>query len=73
LELAHAQQIFGAEYVPTLVTLRLPVRRPTSGTAILARFPETVPQRLVERELQVYEQYVANGAALHQLSRGGGV
>ena len=52
---------------------RLPATSPSSATDVLARFPETVPQCLVERELQVYEQYVANGAALGTLSLGGGI
>ncbi len=71
---AHAQQLFGAEYVQTLATIRRPSATPASSPAeVLARFPESVPQRLVERELQVYEQYVANGAALHRLSQAGGI
>lgn len=73
LELAHTQQTFGAEYVQALATTRLSLTPPPSATTLLARFPESVPQRLVERELQVYEQYVANGAALNNLSVGGGV
>jgi hypothetical protein len=74
LELAHAQQTFGAEYVQTLATRsRPPAMLPSTPTEGLARYPQTVPQRLVERELQVYEQYVANGAALSRLSQGGGV
>jgi len=73
LALAHAQQTFGAEYVQTLATKRQPLDMlPSTPAEVLARFPETVPQRLVERELQVYEQYVANGAALRRLSQAGG-
>lgn len=72
LELAREQQTFGAEYVQALVTKRrsslLPVASPSD---VLARFGETVPQHLVERDLQLYEQYVANRAALGRLSVGG--
>jgi transposase len=74
LELAHAQQTFGAEYVQAIATRPRPSAMLASTPAeVLARFPESVPQRLLERELQVYEQYVANGAALSCLSLGGGI
>src|SRR6476661_2922913 len=53
LELAHTQQTFGAEYVQARATTRLSLTPPPSATNLLARFPESVPQRLVERELQV--------------------
>jgi hypothetical protein len=74
LALAHAQQTFGAEYVQTLATRpRPPATLPSTPAEVLARFPESVPQGLLERELQLYEQYVANGAALSRLSQSGGV
>jgi len=73
VELAYEQQTFGAEYVQTLVTKqRISTTSLANPSEVLARFPETAPQRLVERDLQVYEQYVANGAALGSLSGGGG-
>lgn len=73
VELAYEQQTFGAEYVQTLVTKRrISTTSLANPSEVLARFPETAPQRLVERDLQVYEQYVANGAALGSLSDGGG-
>jgi hypothetical protein len=74
LALAHAQQTFGAEYVQAVATKpRPPALLPSSPPDVLARFSATMPQRLVERELQVYEQYVANGAALSRLSQAGGI
>jgi hypothetical protein len=74
LEVAHEQQTFGVEYVQAIATRRRPAPSPASTPAeVLARFPETASQRLVERELQVYEQYVANAAALSGLSLAGAI
>jgi transposase len=74
LELASAQQTFGAEYVQAIATRQQPPRPATlTPVELLARFPEPVPQRLLERDLQVYEQYVANQPVASSLSAGGGV
>ena len=73
LALAHEQQSFGAEYVQALATMRRALPPPPSAIDVRAHLAALAPQHLVERELQVYEQYVANGAALSQLSLAGGV
>lgn len=74
LELALEQQTFGAEYVQAIATQRrLPASPSATPAEILTRFPAAVPQQFVERDLQVYEQYVANRPAVGNLSVGGGV
>ena len=69
LELAHAQQTFGAEYVQAILAQPL-VRRPT-GPTLAAGLPveHQVPQPEVERALAQYEQYVSN----RSVGEGGGL
>ena len=61
LELALEQQTFGAEYVQAL--LAGPRTQPARQLALTERAPPpflAVPQHAVERDLALYEQYVAN-------------
>lgn len=61
VELALAQQTFGAEYVQTILEQPRPrtlVPPPTPAPALPAAL--AVPQRAIERELVQYERYVAN-------------
>lgn len=61
LELALEQQAFGAEYVQAL--LNAPRAQPPRPAALNDRTLTpllAVPQHAVERDLALYEQYVAN-------------
>jgi transposase len=71
--LAHEQQTFGAEYVQAVTARYATSLSATCSTELLAHYSSGVPQQLVERDLQLYEQYVANGAELNDLCVGGGV
>lgn len=62
LELAHDQQLFGAEYVQAI--LAQPRVRPSAVPDCRTNLPLAlqIPQHEVERALVQYEQYVANGS-----------
>lgn len=61
VELAHDQQLLGAEYVQAILTQPAPLRLPLR-TDLAAHLPTALhlPQPEVERSLAHYEQYVAN-------------
>jgi hypothetical protein len=61
LDLALQQQTFGAEYVQALLTApRTQPPRPSALSEQALTPLLTIPQHSVERELALYEQYVAN-------------
>jgi transposase len=71
LELALEQQTFGAEYMQAL--LATPRRQLPRAEALTERMLTpllAVPQHSVERELALYEQYVANREQAHLASGG---
>ena len=70
LELAAEQQMYGVEYLRTIVALPS-AQRPSTAQALPFPLLSTLPtQQEVERDLAHYEQYVTNRDALAVLTGG---